>query len=205
MALAAPPALIYAVDDDPSVLRSIARTLRAAGYAVETFARPAALLERGLGDHPACVVLDLRMPEMTGLELQQALRGLGDPTIVFVSGHADVPTAVAAMKEGAVDFLSKPFDDVALLAAVARAVERDGSARADRGQRDQSRARFAALAPQEQKVLRLVAAGLLNKQIAADIGLSEATVRNYRNRATHKLGVTSVPELVRLLADVDVG
>ena len=197
---------VYVVDDDSSVRRSIKRTLQAAGYEVAVFASPHEFLEQARPERPGCLVLDLRMPGMTGLELQTLLGRLGVPLpIVFMSGHGDVPSAVQAMKAGAIDFLPKPFDDTLLLAAVERAVARDRAARDERAVREAAQTRFATLSPQEQKVCRLVAQGLLNKQIASELNLAEQTVRVHRGHVMKKLEVESVAELVRLLARIEEG
>ncbi|HEX2569281.1 MAG TPA: response regulator [Polyangia bacterium] len=195
---------VYVVDDDASVRRSIKRTLEAAGYEVAVFASPLEFLDRVRPDRPDCLVLDLRMPGMTGLELQELLGGRGGPLpIVFMSGHGDVPSAVQAMKAGALDFLPKPFDDTLLLAAVERAIAHGWAIRDERVAREAAHARFATLSPQEQRVCRLVAQGLLNKQIASELDLAEQTVRVHRGHVMKKLEVESVAELVRLLARIE--
>ena len=190
---------VYAVDDEPATLKAIARLLRAAGWSVAPFASPRDFLEKLDSAAPGCLVLDLSMPQMTGLEVQQALgaRGLAMP-IVFLTGRADIPTSVKAMKQGAADFLTKPVDEEDLLAAVARAVERDAAARRDRAEVAAIEGRLAALTPREREVLEHVISGKLNKQIAADLGTAEKTVKVHRGRVMAKLGVTSVADLVRL-------
>jgi FixJ family two-component response regulator len=195
---------VFVVDDDPSVLRSLKRMFLLEGYAVESFAHPRQLLERGPGQGPLCVVMDLRMPDLNGLELQEEMQRLGwRHPIIFISGHGDVPTAVKAMKAGAVDFLPKPFSTEELLAAVARALAQDQTARMAEGELEALRARFSTLSPREQQVCRLVAQGLLNKQIAAELGTAEQTVRLQRSRVMEKLAVGSVAELVRLVVQLD--
>lgn len=190
---------VFVVDDDTSVLRALARLLRAAGYAVEAHASPRAFLERA-PSQPGCVVVDLRMPEVGGLELQEELerRGCALP-LVFLTGHGDVSSSVRAMKAGAIDFLTKPCDDTDLLAAVERALLRDANARAARREQRALKARFEALTPREREVCLRVAQGLLNKQIAAELGAAEKTVKVHRGRVMEKLGVESVAELVRLV------
>jgi FixJ family two-component response regulator len=191
---------VLVVDDDPSVLRGLERLLRAAGYSVEGYASPRAFLERAPWDRPGCVVVDLRMPEVGGIELQEELgrRGCALP-IVFLTGHGDVSSSVRAMKAGAIDFLTKPCDDADLIAAVERALARDAEGRAAREERRAIRARFEALTPREREVCLLVARGLLNKQIAAELGTAEKTVKVHRGRVMDKLGVESLAELVRLV------
>ena len=197
------PAVIV-VDDDPSVLRSLERLFRVEGYEVETFAHPRQLLERGPSQGPRCVVMDLRMPELNGLELQEELRRTGwRHPIIFISGHGDVPAAVKAMKGGAVDFLPKPFSSADLLSAVERALAQDRQALAEQGEREALRERFSTLSPRERQVCQLVAQGLLNKQIAGELGTAEQTVRLQRSRVMEKLGVDSVAELVRLMAKLE--
>jgi FixJ family two-component response regulator len=191
---------VLVVDDDPSVLRSLERMFQVEGYAVECFAHPRQLLARGGGVGPLCVVMDLRMPELNGLELQEELhrQGFRHP-IIFISGHGDIPAAVKAMKAGAVDFLPKPFSSADLLAAVERALAQEREAMAQALQHEALRARFAVLTPRESQICRMVAQGLLNKQIAAELGTAEQTVRVQRSRVMEKLAVGSVAELVRLL------
>ncbi|MDI1450971.1 response regulator [Polyangium sp. 6x1] len=191
---------VFVVDDDPSVLRSLERLLRSAGYAVEAHASPRVFLDHAPADRPGCVVVDLRMPEIGGLDLQEELarRGFELP-LVFLTGHGDVPSSVRAMKGGAIDFLSKPCDDTDLLAAVERALARDAEARVVRAEKDAARARFASLTPREREVCLLVARGLLNKQIAAELGTAEKTIKVHRGRVMEKLAVESVADLVRLV------
>ncbi|PTL83481.1 response regulator transcription factor [Vitiosangium sp. GDMCC 1.1324] len=195
---------MFIVDDDPSVLRSLKRMFQLEGYAVEGFTHPRRMLERGPGPRPGCVVMDLRMPELNGLELQEELRRVGwKQPIVFMTGHGDVPAAVKAMKAGAVDFLPKPVSTVELLAAVERALAQDRAARVSELEHEALRARFSSLTPRELQVCRLVARGLLNKQIAAELGTAEQTVRLQRGRVMEKLAVESVAELVRLMERLD--
>ena len=191
---------VFVVDDDLSVLRSLERLLRAAEYDVEGYASPRAFLENAPMDRPGCVIVDLRMPELGGLDLQEELsqRGFQLP-LIFLTGHGDVPSSVRAMKGGAIDFLSKPCDDTDLLAAVERALARDAEERAERAEKETVRARFASLTPREHEVCLLVARGLLNKQIAAELGAAEKTVKVHRGRVMEKLGAESVADLVRLV------
>ncbi|WP_437940541.1 response regulator transcription factor [Sorangium sp. So ce341] len=191
---------VFVVDDDPSVLRALERLLRSAGYAVEGHASPEAFLERAPSERPGCVVVDLRMPGLGGLELQDELSRQGCPLpVVFLTGHGDVSSSVRAMKAGAIDFLTKPCDDTDLLAAVERAIARDAGARAARGEQQALRTRFEALTPREREVCLRVAQGLLNKQIAEELGAAEKTIKVHRGRVMEKLGVESVAELVRLV------
>ncbi len=191
---------VCVVDDDPAFRRTLEGFLRAAGLEVESYRTPAEFLSRPAGNPAACLVLDLQMPGMSGLEVQDAIAKaeLSLP-IVFVSGTADVRSSVRAMRSGAVDFLEKPFDGGQLLAAIERAVARAGRERAERESRDEARALLARLTPRERQVCDLVAQGLLNKQIGAVVGSSEHTVKVHRANALLKLGAGSVPDLVRLL------
>ena len=191
--------LIYVVDDDPAVLKSLWRLLRSAGYEVATFSSPGEFLVAVDAGTSGCAVLDLAMPGLDGLELQRALQASGcDLPVLFLTGHRDIPSSVRAIKAGAVDFLTKPVEDEALLAAVRRALETGRAARrANRG-RDDARRRLETLTPREREVLEGVVAGKLNKQIAADLGIAEKTVKVHRGRVMHKLEVSSVADLVHL-------
>lgn len=198
--LASSPApTVFVVDDDPGVLKSLSRLLRSAGLAVATFSSPRDFLDRDGADSPGCLVLDLAMPGLNGMELQQALVAAGRAVpIIFLTGRGDIPTSVEAMKRGAVDFLTKPVSDEALLAAVAIAIEKDRSQRLARAQADEIRQRLATLTPREREVLSHVIAGRLNKQTAADLGTVEKTIKVHRARVMEKMKAASVAELVRL-------
>jgi FixJ family two-component response regulator len=190
--------IVFVIDDDDSVRRSLERLLRAVDLEVETFASAQDFLRKPMPDRPACVVLDLRLPGPSGLELQESLIRSGhDVPIVFISGHADVPSSVRAIKAGAVDFLQKPFSDQALLDIIHGALRRDREARRDRAEVASIRVRFDMLTPRERDVLRLVIQGRLNKQIAGDLGISEKTVKFHRGRVMEKTQAGSVAELVR--------
>ena len=190
--------IVFVIDDDDSVRRSLERLLRSVDLDVETFASAQDFLRKPMPDRPACVVLDLRLPGPSGLELQESLTRSGhDVPIVFISGHADVPSSVRAIKAGAVDFLQKPFSDQALLDIIHGALRRDREARRDRAEVASIRVRFDMLTPRERDVLRLVIQGRLNKQIAGDLGISEKTVKFHRGRVMEKTQAGSVAELVR--------
>ena len=191
--------LVFLIDDDSAVRKALGRLIRTAGHEVESFGSPAAFLAREPHGGPACLVLDLRLPGMTGLEVQETLERAGRAVpIIFISGRADVPASVKAMKAGAVDFLGKPIDEGELLAAIASALARDAALRTDRAERQALATRFNRLTPRERDVCALVAAGLLNKQVAAELGTTEKTVKVHRGRVMAKLEVGSVAELVRL-------
>jgi FixJ family two-component response regulator len=198
------PPTIFIVDDDPPVLRSLERMFRTEGHVVRGFEHPRRMLECEPWRGPGCVVLDLRLPEFDGLELQERLRRAGWPhPVIFISGYGDITTVVRAMKAGAVDFLPKPIIREVLLAAVAEALAKDHEARAADAELQGLRDRFSTLTPREWDVCRGVARGLLNKQIAAELGTAEQTVRFQRGRLMAKLGVGSVAELVRLLGRLE--
>jgi FixJ family two-component response regulator len=190
--------LVCVVDDDQSVRRGLRRLFKSADYAAEMFASAEDYLAREPFGGPICLVLDVRMPGLHGLDLQQALesRGAGEQ-IVFITGHADVPTCTQAMKNGAVDFLLKPFDGDELIKAVKKALLRGRDCLRKQAQRRHARRLIDTLTPREFEVLRFVIIGLLNKQIAAELKTAEKTVKVHRGRVMQKLAVTSVPDLVR--------
>ena len=193
---------VFAVDDDPIVLRALERMLRSNNIAVEAFTSPTAFLERPPYDGVACLLLDLQMPGLTGLDVQGAIRGKGmSIPIVFLSARSDVPMTARAMREGAIDFLVKPVDEEQLLDAIERARVHATALRQEQQLKRDAEERLARLTRRERQVCDLVAAGLLNKQIAHELGMSEKTVKVHRGRLTRKLGVDSVAALVRLLAN----
>jgi FixJ family two-component response regulator len=193
------PALVSVVDDDPSVRRSIARLVKGAGYRVEAYASAHEFLARPPEEGPACLLLDVRMPGLTGLDLQETLAIAAHSTsIVFITGYRDVRASVKAMKAGAVDFLTKPVDDEELLGAIERAVARAGAARREEDRVTEIRERIKTLTPREAEVFALVVTGMLNKQIAFDLGVSEKMVKVHRGRVMEKMRAGSLAELVRL-------
>ena len=203
-AAAAPP-IVFVIDDDESMRRALERLLRSVGLQVETFSAASEFVGRALPDRPACVILDLRLPGQSGLDVQESLARAGrEIPIIFISGYADVPSSVRALKAGAFDFLQKPFSDQQLLDVIHEALERDRDERRLRAERAAVRERFDTLTPRERDVLHLVLQGLLNKQIAAELGISEKTVKFHRGRVMDKTQAGSVAELVRQAEKIDV-
>ena len=191
--------VIFVVDDDPSVRKSLTRVMTSAGYAVEAFASARDFLGREPLGAPCCVVLDVRMPGLTGLDLQETLASAGHRMpIVFITGHGDISMSVKAMKGGAVDFLTKPFDVENLLEAVHRAVAKDVKALSAEGRTAEVLERVKLLTPRETEVFALVVTGMLNKQIAGALDIAEKTVKVHRARVMEKMRAGSVAELVRL-------
>ena len=198
--------VVYVIDDEETVRRSVARLVRSVGLRVETFPSVAAFLAHKPGDHPTCLVLDVRLPSQSGLELQAAM-GMRQRVmpIIFITGRGNVPMSVRAMKGGALDFLEKPFDSQELLDGIQRALERSREARAADSERAVLDSRLAALTPRERQVLQLVVKGLLNKQIADALGAAEKTVKVHRGRVMRKMGADSVADLVRMTQDSGFG
>jgi FixJ family two-component response regulator len=194
---------VYVVDDDPSILRALSRLLILTGHTVQTFASATDFLAQHHSTNRGCVVADLRMPGPSGLDLQSALARSGNPLpVVFLTGHGDIPTSVHAMKGGAEDFLTKPPRKEALLAAVERALARDVVAREQQSHLRELHRRFELLTPREREVLTQVIAGRLNKEIAADLGTAESTVKAHRASIMEKLQAHSPPELGRITQEL---
>ena len=194
-----PRFVVFLVDDDAGVLKGLTRMLSAKGFEVQAFSSAAEFLARHDRSVPGCAVLDVSMPELDGIELQKALRARGsERPVIFITGVGDIPTSVQAMKAGAVDFLTKPVKSQALLAAIALAAEKEAQAIASRDELASINERLSKLTPREREVLSHVIAGRLNKQIAADLGTVEKTIKLHRARMMHKLGIRAVADLVRL-------
>ncbi len=199
-------AAIFIVDDDESVRSGLKRLLKSAGYSAETFASATDFLEyNNKYEGPACLILDVKMPGKSGLDLQEELApGEHSIPIVFITGHGDLPTSVNAMKKGAVDFLSKPFEDKDLLDAISAALEKDSKMRTLVTERKNILKQFDLLSPREYEIMTFIISGMLNKQIAAALDITEKTVKVHRARVFAKVGVVSVAELVRLAEKVGI-
>ena len=191
--------MVFVVDDDASVRKSLSRVISEAGYRVQTYASPREFLTRGPEPGPSCLVLDVRMPGVTGFELQQTLTGaVHEIPIIFITGHGDIPMSVKAMKAGADDFLTKPFPGKELLDAIRRAVAKDTRDLGMEAREDEIRGRVKRLTPRESQVFALVVTGMLNKQIASELGIGEKTVKVHRARVMEKMQAGSIAALVRL-------
>jgi FixJ family two-component response regulator len=192
-------AMVFVVDDDAPMRESLKNLIRSVGLRVEAFASAQEFLRSPRPDVPGCLVLDVRLPGLSGLDLQQqTAEGDRDMPIIFITGHGDIPMTVQAMKAGAVEFLSKPFRDQELLDAIQQALARDRQAREQRAQSEELRRRYRSLTPRERDVMAPVVAGLLNKQIAGELGTSEASVKVHRQHVMAKMGAGSLAALVRM-------
>ncbi len=194
-----PDSVVFVVDDDLSVREAIESLIRSVGLRVETFETAQEFLRSTRPDAPGCVVLDVRLPGLSGLDLQRELAAHGiNLPVIFITGHGDIPMSVRAMKAGALEFLTKPFRDQDLLDAIQQALERDLSARQQRTETAELRERFDSLTSREREVIGLVVSGLLNKQIAGELGTSEVTIKIHRSQVMKKMGAGSLAELVRM-------
>jgi FixJ family two-component response regulator len=192
-------AIVFVVDDDEGMRQSLKNLVGSVGLRVEAFASAQEFLRSKVIDVPGCLVLDVRLPGLSGLDLQKRIAdaGIAIP-IIFITGHGDIPMTVRAMKAGAVEFLTKPFRDQDLLDAIQQALERDRIAREQRAEIEELRGRLDSLTPREREVMGLVVAGLLNKQIAGELGTSETTIKIHRHQVMEKMGAGSLAELVRM-------
>jgi len=197
--------MVFVVDDDAEVRKAIASLIRSVGLQVQLFGSAQDFLRAKQAEVPGCLILDIRLPGISGLDFQRKLAEANNPIpIIFITGHGDIPMSVRAMKAGAVEFLTKPFRDQDLLDAIQHALERDRARRQHEAEIATLRERFEWLTPREREVLPLVVSGLPNKQIAAEIGTSETTVKVHRGQLMRKMGAESLPELVRMAEKMGV-
>jgi len=197
--------IVFIVDDDLSVRRTTERLVRTAGFNVQAFASGREFLNRARPDGPACLILDVRMPGLDGMQLQRELTqsGINIP-IIFITGHGDIPMSVRAMKAGAVEFLTKPFRSHSLLEAIHSAIERDRSAHQERSQSEELRGRYEQLTAREREVMALVVTGMLNKQVAGELATTERTIKFHRANLMQKMQVESLADLVRVAGKLGV-
>jgi len=198
-------AMVFVIDDDQSMRKSLERLLDAARYKVELFKSASEFLSRSAHAGPSCVIVDVRMPELNGIDFQKALIEVGrEEQLVFITGHGDVPMCAKAMKAGAVDFLPKPFKSKQLLESVERALTRSAEQRRRESEKNHAGGLLERLTPREHQVMQLVATGMLNKQVGGELGMAEKTVKTHRAHVMQKLGITSVAELMVVLQKAEV-
>jgi len=198
-------AMVFVIDDDASMRKSLKRLLGAAYYKVELFTSAPEFLARSAHNGPSCVVVDVRMPELNGIDFQKALIEVGrEEQLVFITGHGDIPMCAKAMKAGAVDFLPKPFKPKQLLESVERALTRSVEQRRRESEKNHAGGLLERLTPREYQVMQLVATGMLNKQVGGELGMAEKTVKTHRAHVMQKLGITSVAELMVVLQKAEV-
>jgi RNA polymerase sigma factor (sigma-70 family) len=198
-------AIVYVIDDDAQTRESLKNLMRSVGLHAEVFASAQDFLRSKLPDVPACLVLDVRLRGLSGLDLQKRMAEAKiEVPIIFITGYGDIPMTVQAMKAGAVEFLTKPFRNQELLDAIQQALERDRTTREQRAKNDELYDRYDSLTPREREVMTLVVAGLLNKQIAGELGTSETTVKNHRHQIMEKMGADSLAELVKMAYNLGI-
>jgi FixJ family two-component response regulator len=199
-----PTPIVFVVDDDVSVRESLDALIRCAGWQAETFASAAEFLRCSRADVPNCLILDVSLPDLNGLDLQKRIADRVEMPVIFITGHGDVPMSVRAMKAGAIEFLEKPFHDEALLGAIANAIETSRVALAQEAVTRVLKDRYQSLSPREREVMRLVVTGLLNKQVAGQLGISEITVKAHRGQIMRKMKASSLADLVKMAAELSV-
>jgi len=196
--------IVFLVDDDARVREAIGELLASMGWDAQTFATAADYIAHPRPALPACLILDVELPDISGLEFQKQISQQDHPPVVFITGHGDIPSSVRAIQGGAVDFLTKPVRAEDLVAAIRAAIDRDRIQRSARAEQAELRRRFAALTPREREVLPLVVSGLLNKQAAAELGISEVTLQIHRSKIMQKMQAASLPDLVRIAEKLDI-
>jgi FixJ family two-component response regulator len=202
---AAEEPIVFVIDDDPLTLGALSSLFRSVGLRVEAFASATELLQHQLPAVPSCLVLDIRLPRLSGFDLQAELGRLGIKLpVIFITGHGDIPMSVKAMKAGAIDFLTKPFREQEMLDAVTKALERDQKRRSEEKSSSDMRARFASLTLRERQIMALVTSGLMNKQVAAKFGISEQTVKIHRGNVMRKMVVKSLADLVLIAESLGI-
>lgn len=197
-------AIVFIVDDDDALREALGELLAANGVRSVPFSSAGDYIGSNKPDHPACLILDVELPDINGLELQRQIAQGDHPPIVFITGHGDIPSSVRAIKHGAVDFLTKPFSDTALLSAIRSAIAQDRETRAKRAELTLLKQRYHELSPRERGVLPLVVSGLLNKQAAAELGISEVTLQIHRRNVMQKMAATSLADLVRIAERLEI-
>ena len=196
--------IVFVVDDDARVREALGELLESLGWRAQTFAGATDYVTCAKPDLPGCLILDIELPDINGLELQKQLSGDVHPPIVFITGHGDIPSSVRAIRGGAVDFLTKPVGEQALVAAVRAAIERDRIQRSERAELAELSRRLATLTPREREVLQFVVSGFLNKQSAAELGISEVTLQIHRSKIMRKMQASSLPDLVRIAGKLQI-
>jgi FixJ family two-component response regulator len=195
---------VYVVDDDVRLCEALRELFTSLGVASVTFGSVAEYVAATKADLPACLILDVELPDISGLDFQRQIGDAYHPPIVFITGHGDIPSSVRAIKAGAVDFLAKPFSQLDLMAAVDAAIVRDRQARLERTERARLQQRYSSLTPRESQVLPLIVSGLLNKQAAAELGISEVTLQIHRSRIMQKMAADSFADLVRMAGQLNI-